>query len=98
MWPALALDHPEVRQWDDLLGDGTGQSTGYYAFKSLTLSMKSAWLDWAYAGVGGEVVAASEEDVVVALDQPAEGLKPGDRVAARANRTGHQILSPLIKK
>ena len=56
MWPALPLDHPEVRQWDDLLGDGTGQSTGYYAFKSLTLSMKSAWLDWAYAGVGGEVV------------------------------------------
>ncbi len=34
------------------------------------------------SGVGGEVVAASEEDVVVALDQPAEGLKPGDRVAA----------------
>ena len=34
------------------------------------------------SGVGGEVVAASEEDVVVALDQPADGLKPGDRVVA----------------
>ena len=55
MWPALPLDHPEVRQWDDLLGDGAGQCTGYHAFKSLTLSMKSAWLDWAYAGVGDGV-------------------------------------------
>ena len=34
------------------------------------------------SGVGGEVVAASEEDVFVALDQPADGLKPGDRVVA----------------
>ena len=34
------------------------------------------------SGVGGEVVAASEEDVVVALDQPVDGLKPGDRVVA----------------
>ncbi|MAV54851.1 MAG: EscN/YscN/HrcN family type III secretion system ATPase [Phycisphaerae bacterium] len=51
-------------------------------------------------GIGGEVVAAAEGDVIVALDQPAEGLKPGDQVtAARAGvgiGVGPELLGRVI--